>query len=136
MEHPPQTLRVKLTVDAPKTDVRSIDLFEGSFKFITSENSQEITIENAPTLAKRPLTGPELKAADVKLRISLSSVTPSVLSLSCGKDYFISNVKAEETVGMIEFENERTWQRLISVAKGGEFAGVTAVERRQSADRL
>ena len=122
LEHPPQTLRVKLTVDAPKSDAQSIDLFEGSFKFITSENSQEITIENAPKSAKRPLTGPELKAADVKLRISLSSVTPKVLSLSCGKDYFISNVKAEETVGMIEFENERTWQRLISVAKGGEFA--------------
>ena len=121
MEHPPQTLRVKLTVDVPKTEASSIDLFEGSFKFITAENSIEITIENAPKVAKRPLTIPELKAAEVKLRLSHSNVTPPVLSLSCGKDFFISQVKADQTFGTIEMENEKPWQRLTCIAKAGEF---------------
>ena len=49
LEHPPQTLRVKLEVEAPASEATKIDVLEGSFKFLTSADAKEFSIDEVPT---------------------------------------------------------------------------------------
>ena len=58
-EHPPMTLRVRMALDAPAKMPSKLSVLEGSFKYLTAENSKSYTIENVPQRAKTPLNEPE-----------------------------------------------------------------------------
>ena len=122
-DHPPKTVRVKLAVDAPRATAKTISAFEGSFKILTSEGSKDFVIEEAPRRAKRPLVGDEFKEGDLKLRLSHSSVQPAWMTLSCGKDFFIGQVKGTpgDLLSISDIEAERPTQRLVSTEKDGKF---------------
>ena len=94
-QHPEETLRVGFLVDPPSGAGTAIASLEGTFKFLTSDESEEITIENAAKTALRPLTDPALKAAGVKLLYTKqSNLAPESLTLSCGKGFFLGKAGA------------------------------------------
>ena len=88
-EHPENTLRVRFTVEPINESAARITALDGTFKYLTSEKSDEFTIEEAPKRVLKPLTDPELKATGVKLL--LSNQGRATLTLSCGKGHFITN---------------------------------------------
>ncbi len=123
MAHPPNTLRVRLSADAPSPAAKKIDFLEGSFKILTSGDGKEFTIEDAPKRAKRPLTSSEFKTAELKLRRSLSGTFPETLSLWCGKDYFLGQVKGSpgDVLSITEVDKEQTIQRIYSTEDDGSL---------------
>ena len=122
-DHPPQTLRVRLAVDPPTSTAKSLAVFEGSFKYLTSSGSEPITIENAVRTASRPLTQAALKAAGVNLRRSHSTVRPQSLTLWCDKHHFLGQVRGTpgDLIAFTELEKEHTVQRLYSNHPGQTF---------------
>ena len=122
-EHPPQTLRVRLTVDVPSKAGTKIDVLEGSFKYLTAENSQELTIENVPQTAKQPLKGADFKAGGVKLIRGPRDVTPESLKLECGKDHFLGRVLGtpDDVPSVTEVEKGLTIQRIYAKQPDGKF---------------
>jgi hypothetical protein len=123
LDHPPQTLRVKLSIDTPSAKATKIEVLEGSFKYLTTEKSQVMTIENAPQKALRPLSEPEFKAAGVKLRRGPAAATPEILWLEFGKEHFLGQVRGEpgELLSVTEVEKGKTIQKLVSSHEGGKF---------------
>ena len=123
MEHPAQTLRVRLVVEPPTNDATKIDVFEGSFKFLTIGETQSLTIENAPQRAKRPLAEPEFKAGGVKLRRGDAGSVPETLRIECGKTHALG--RATGTPGNVasktEVEKGATVQRLYCTETDGKF---------------
>ncbi len=89
-EHPEGTMRVKFSVDPPTGTAAKITALEGTFKYLTSEKSDEFTIDEVAKKALKPLADPELKAAGVKLLLTKgSNVGGETLTLSCGKGHFL-----------------------------------------------
>jgi hypothetical protein len=123
LDHPPQTLRVKIEVEAPASGVTKIDILEGSFKFLTSADSKEFSIDEVPKKNKRPINDPEMKPFEVKWHRGPSGVTPESLSLSCAKDHFLGKVVGNpgNVASVTEVENGQTVQRLYSNHEGGKF---------------
>jgi hypothetical protein len=122
-EHPPETLRVRLAVDAPASLPTKIDVLEGSFKIITAGNSQELTIENVPQRAKTPLNDPDFKAAGVKLIRSPKDVIPQSLKLQCDKDHYLGRVRGipGDVLSLTEVEKGVTIQRIYANQADGKF---------------
>ena len=122
-EHPPDTLRVRLAVDAPTTLPTKIDVLEGSFKIMTAGKSQELTIENVPQRAKTPLNDPEFKAGGVKLIRSPKDVIPQTLKLQCDKDHYLGRVRGTpgDVLSLTEVEKGVTIQRVYANQADGKF---------------
>ena len=122
-EHPPETLRVILAVDAPTSLPTKIDVLEGSFKILTAGKSQELTIENVPQKAKSPLNDPEFKAAGVKLIRSAKDVFPQSLKLQCDKDHYLGRVRGTpgDVLSLTEVEKGVTIQRIYANQADGKF---------------
>lgn len=123
LEHPPETLRVRLTVDLPTNAGTKINLLEGSFKYLTFENSQELTVENVPQTAKSPLKGADFKAGGVKLLRGPKNSLPETLKLECGKDHFLSRVRGTpgDILSLTEVEKGATIQRIYAKQPEGKF---------------
>ena len=123
LEHPPQTLRVRLAVDAPTNDATKIDVLEGSFKYLTAAKSDPLTIENAPQKWKRPLSDPEFKAGGVKWLRSTSGTVPETLKLECGKGHSLGLVRGTPggVTSLTEVEKGTTIQRIYSNHTDGKF---------------
>ena len=121
--NPPQTLRVRFTVEPPSPATTKIEKFEGSFKFLTSSGSADFTIENAARAVLRPLIRPEFKAAGLNIRRSHSSVRPQSLTLWTEKTHFLGQVRGMpgDVVGFTEINKDRFVQRLYSNHATGEF---------------
>ncbi|WP_010588207.1 zinc ribbon domain-containing protein [Schlesneria paludicola] len=115
-DHPPKTLRVRLSVDAPTSSATTLDVFEGSFLYLTSTGAEQFTIENAVRTASRPLTRTEFKESGLNLRRSHSAVRPQSLTLWCDKGHFLGQVRGMpgDLIAFTEFEKDRTVQRLYS----------------------
>lgn len=115
-DHPPKTLRVRLSVDAPTSTATTLEVFEGSFLYLTSTGAEQFTIDNAIKTASRPLTQTEFKAAGLNLRRSHSAVRPQSLTLWCDKGHFLGQVRGTpgDLVALTEFEKDRTVQRIYS----------------------
>ena len=122
-EHPPDTLRVRLAVDAPTSSPTKIDVLEGSFKIMTAGKSQELTIENVPQKAKSPLHDPEFKAAGVKLLRSPKDVIPQSLKLQCDKGHYLGRVRGTpgDVLSLTEVEKGVTIQRIYANQADGKF---------------
>ena len=122
-EHPPETLRVRLAVDAPTNIPTKIDVLEGSFKIMTAGKLQELTIENAPQKAKSPLNDPEFKAAGIKLIRSPKDVIPQRLKLQCDKDHYLGRVRGTpgDVLSLTEVEKGVTIQRIYANQADGKF---------------
>ena len=122
-EHPPETLRVRLAVDAPQNLPAKIDVLEGSFKILTAGKSQELTIENVPQRAKTPLNEPEFKAGGVKLIRGPKDVVPQTLKLQCGEDFSLGRVRGTpgDVLSFTEVEKGATIQRIYANQPDGKF---------------
>ena len=125
---PEGTLRLSIMLDAPPETSMKLDSLEGTLRLLSSEESEEFTIDEAPKLAKRPLTDPGLKAAGVKLLLSKSTFGEA-LTISCGKGFYMGKATAvdiadgEENPLTLAFtpdiEKSQPVQRL---ASSGKFA--------------
>lgn len=96
---PKATLRASVLYDPPSGNENSIAAFEGTFKVLTFEAVEEVTINDAPKLANRPLTDATLKAAGVKLSLSKfqhAKSTSEHLELTCGPGYFLGDTLAKK----------------------------------------
>jgi zinc-ribbon domain len=94
-DHPEGALRIVFSVDPPTGAATAITSLEGTFKYLTSEESEEFTIDDAPKTALRPLSDPKLKAAGVKLLYAKpSGVGRESLTLVCGKTAFLGKAGA------------------------------------------
>jgi hypothetical protein len=91
-EHPEGTMRIRFKVDPPSTPAKKISLMEGTFKYLTAEKSDDISIEDAPKRALRPLNDPQLKSTGVKLLLNKGASGADLLTLSCGKEHFLGTV--------------------------------------------
>ena len=122
-DHPPQTLRVKLAVEAPAATATRIGVLEGSFKFLTSTDSREFTIDEVPRKVKRVSADPEFKALEIRWHRGAHGTTPESIAILCGKDHFLGQVKGMpgNVVSETETEKEQTVQRLYSNHEGGKF---------------
>ncbi len=122
-EHPPETLRVRLAVDAPSNLPTKIDVLEGSFKILTAGKSQELTIENVPQRAKTPLNDPEFKAGGVKLIRGPKDAIPQTLKLQCGEDFALGRVRGTpgDVLSFTEVEKGATIQRIYANQPDGKF---------------
>jgi predicted Zn finger-like uncharacterized protein len=122
-ENPPQTLRVRIAVEAPPAGATKISVLEGSFKLLSSNETKELEINEVPKKAKRPLADPELKLHEIKLRRGPAGASQESYGLVCGKDHFLG--RAEGNPGNIrsvtEYEKDQTVQRLYSNHEGGKF---------------
>lgn len=122
-ENPPQVLRVRIAVDAPAAGSTKIGVLEGSFKLLSFTETQELTIDEVPKKAKRPLADPELKSLEIKLRREPTGASQQSFGLVCGKDHFLG--RAEGNPGGIrsvtEYDKDQTVQRLHANQEGGKF---------------
>jgi hypothetical protein len=122
-DHPEGTLRMIVLVDQSGAAANMVTAIEGTFKFLTAEETEEFTIEEAPKTAKRPLTDPGLKAAGMKL-VKSNDVSGEVLTLSCGKGFFLGPFTASdqaagvELISHAEVEKNQTVQKLASGPNG------------------
>ena len=123
LDHPPETLRVRLTVDLPANPGTKIKTLEGSFKYLTFEDSQELTVENVPQTAKSPLKGADFKAGGVKLIRGPRNSVPETLKLECGKDHFLSRVRGTpgDILSLTEVEKGASIQRIYAKQPEGTF---------------
>jgi hypothetical protein len=111
-----KSLHAPVFFETPSGGSSKIATLEGSFKYLTFEESNQLTINNVPQKAKRPLSDPEFKAAGIKLVRSQKDVVPESFKLECGKDYFLGRANAAwdnwEGASMPETEKGVTIQRL------------------------
>ena len=122
-EHPPETLRVKLQLELPANAGTKINVLEGSFKYLTFGNSQELSVENVPQTAKQPLKGADFKAGGVKLIRGPKDAVPESLKLECGKDHFLGKVKGTpgDIISMTEMEKGASIQRIYARPPENKF---------------
>lgn len=122
-EQPPETLRLRLTLDLPSNPGDKIAVLEGSFKFLTAETTEDLSVENVPTTAKQPLKGAEFKAGGVKLIRGPKDASPETLKLECAKDHFLGRVRGTpgDVVGQTEVEKGATIQRIYAKQPDGKF---------------
>lgn len=94
LDSPPDgTIRIHVLVDQPADSAKQIATLEGTCKLLTSEGMEEFKIEEAPKVAKRPLTDPVLKAAGVKL-LKTNDLKGEALTMSCAKGFSIGILEA------------------------------------------
>lgn len=122
-EQPAETLRLRLTLDMPSNPGDKIAVLEGSFKFLTAETSEDLTVENVPQTAKQPLKGAEFKAGGVKLIRGPKDASPETLKLECAKDHFLGRVRGTpgDIVSQTEVEKGATIQRIYAKQPDGKF---------------
>lgn len=123
LDHPPQTLRVRADVEAPAAGATKIDVLEGTFKILTSSESKEFSIEEVPKKIKRPLTDPDMKALEIKLRRGPTGVLPETFSISCAKENLLGKVVGNpgNISSVTEVDKDQTIQRLVSTHEEGKF---------------
>lgn len=122
-ENPPQTLRVRVAVDPPAGGATKIGVLEGSFKLLSSTETKEMEISDVPKKAKRPLSDPDLKAFEIKLRRGPAGASQESFGLVCGKEHFLGRATGSpgDIRSVTEFEKDQTVQRLYSNHEGGKF---------------
>lgn len=89
-QNPPGTLLVLIPYEYPPKAALNVREMQGTIKLLTFENAKEITINDAPVKAKQPLADPELIAAGIKLSSSKVHDKFELLTLTHGKDFFLS----------------------------------------------
>ncbi|HEY4263127.1 MAG TPA: hypothetical protein VGM98_23395 [Schlesneria sp.] len=131
-DHPDGTLRMIVLVDQSGAAANSVTAVEGTFKLLTAEDVEEFMIEEAPKTAKRPLTDPSLKAAGMKL-VKSNDQSGEVLTLSCGKGFFLGRFTARnqapgvELISRAELEKSQTVQKL-DLGMNAKFAPDLSLE--------
>ncbi len=130
-DHPKGTMRVKFSVEPPAAAAAKITALEGTFKYLTSEKSDEFTISEAPKKALKALADPELKAAGVKLLLAKGGgLGGETLTLSCGKGHFLGKVgmsNPDDANGVTQYFNSeidkgQTVYRIQAFEQGGKFS--------------
>ena len=120
-EHPPQTLRVRLSLETPPPGAKTIEVLEGEFKILTSTKEPEVvTVENAPQSVKR--VNPDHKAKGIKLLRRAVGDTDS-FEISCTKEHFVGRVMASpgDLKSVSESQKGLTVQRISAGVSGGKF---------------
>lgn len=88
--NPPEGLLVVIPYDYPPKAALNVREMQGTIKLLTFDSAKEITINDAPVKAKQPLADPELIAAGIKLSSSKVHDKFELLTLTHGKDFFLS----------------------------------------------
>ncbi|MBC8114689.1 MAG: hypothetical protein H7062_09955, partial [Candidatus Saccharimonas sp.] len=129
IDHPEGTLRVKYLVEPPSGTAEKIAALEGTFKYLTSEKSDEFTIDEVAKTALKPLADPELKSAGVKLLLKPGN-PGETLTMWCGKGHFLSKVGISNPFDAngatrffnLEVDKGQTVYRIQSLEQGGKFS--------------